>query len=64
MEENATFEKIKTILKKAIIKLLYLNQTRPDIAFRLSFLSRVSPDMDMKDKVKEARERINEVRKE
>ena len=43
--------------------MLYLNLTRPNISFKTNKLSRMSPGEYMKDKVKEARELIAEVKK-
>jgi len=42
---------------------LYLNLTRPDIAFKINMLSRLTPGEDQKDKVKQARSLIEEVKK-
>jgi hypothetical protein len=41
---------------------LYLNLTRPDVAFKTNSLSRVPPGTDLKLKVKEARNLIQEVK--
>ena len=63
VEDGKTDKQCRTIIRKAVGKLLYLNLTRPDISFRTNKLSRVAPGEDMKDKVKEARELIREVKK-
>jgi len=53
---------MRTILRGAEGKLLHLNLTRPDVAFKANLLSRVPSGTDLKLKVKEARELINEVK--
>jgi len=43
-------------------KLLYLNLSRPDLAFKVNSLAKVSSSTDLKDKVKEARSLIKEIK--
>jgi len=54
-EDAASDEKLRTLLRGAEGKLLYLNLTTPDVAFKTHSLSRVPPGTDLKLKVKEAR---------
>ena len=54
-EDAASDEKLRTLLRGAVGKLLYLNLTRPDVAFKTISLSCVPPGTDLKLKVKEAR---------
>ncbi len=62
VEDTASDEKLRTILRGAVGKLLYLNLTRPDVAFKTNLLSRVPPGTDLKLKVKEACDLIQEVK--
>ncbi len=50
-------------IRQAVGKLLYLNLTRPDISFKINLLSRLTPGENQQDKVKQARELINEIKK-
>ena len=43
-------------------KLLYLNLSRPDLAFKVNSLSKVLTGTDLKKKVKEARNLIKEIK--
>jgi len=61
-EDAASDEKLRTLLRGAVGKLLYLNLTRPDVAFKTNSLSHVPPGTDLKLKVKEARNLIEEVK--
>ncbi len=62
IEDTASEDKLRTILRGAVGKLLYLNLTRLDIAFKTNSLSRVPPGTDLKLKVKEARDLITEAK--
>jgi len=62
VEDTASDEKLRTILRGAVGKLLYLNLTRPDVAFKTNSLSHVPPGTDLKLKVKEALNLIQEVK--
>ena len=62
IEDTAFEDKMRTILRGAEGKLVHLNLTRPDVAFKANSLSWVPPGTDLKLKVKEARELINEVK--
>ena len=62
IEDTASEDKMRTIIRGAVGKLLYLNLTRPDVAFKKNSLSWVPRGTDLKLKVKEARELINEVK--
>ena len=61
VEDTASKEKLRTILRGAVGKLLYLNLTKPDVAFKKNSLSRVPPGTDLELKVKEAHDLIQEV---
>ncbi len=61
-EDTASNKKLRTNLRGTVGKLLYLNLTRPDVAFKTNLLSRVPPGTDLKLKVKEARNLIQEVK--
>jgi len=63
LEDDKTDDDCRGIIRKVVGKLLYLNLTRPDISFKTNKLSRMLPGENMKDKVKEARELIREVKK-
>jgi len=56
-------EGLRTVLRGAVGRLLYLNLTRTDLAFRTNFLSRVPPGTDLREKIKEARELTIEAKK-
>jgi len=62
IEDTASKAKMRAILRGAEGKLLHLNLTRPDVAFKANLLSRVPSGTDLKLKVKEARELINKVK--
>ena len=55
-EDAASDKKLRTLLRGAVGKLLYLNLT--DVAFKTNSLSCVLPGTDLKLKVKEARNLI------
>ena len=61
--EDGKEEQKKTTLRGAVGKLLYLNLTRPDLSFRTNLLSRIPAGTDMNEKIKEARELIEDARK-
>jgi len=63
IEDDMSDEKCKGIIRQAVGKLLYLNLTRPDISFKINMLSRLTPGENQKDKVKQARLLIAEVKK-
>jgi len=63
IEDDMMDEKCKGVIRQAVGKLLYLNLTRPDISFKINMLSRLTPGENQKDKVKQARELIAEVKK-
>ena len=63
IEEDMTDEKCKALIRQAVGKLLYLNLTRPDISFKINMLSRLTPGENQRDKVKQARELISEIKK-
>jgi len=48
-------DSLRTMLRGAVGRLLYLNLTRPDLAFKTNHLSRVPPGTDLKQKIQEAR---------
>ncbi len=47
IEDTASEDKLRTILRGAVGKLLYLNLTRPDIGFITNSLSREPPGTDL-----------------
>jgi hypothetical protein len=53
---------MKEFLKQIVGKLLYLNLTRPDLAFKVNMLTRISPSTDLKEKIKEARRLVKEIK--
>ena len=53
--ENGPEDGLRKTLRGAVGRLLYLNLTRPDLAFQKNDLSRVSPGTDLHEKIKEAR---------
>jgi hypothetical protein len=61
--ETGKEDGLRTVLRAAVGRLLYLNLTRPDLAFRTNFLSRVSPSSDLREKIKEARELTSEAKR-
>jgi hypothetical protein len=61
--ETGKEDGLRTVLRAAVGRLLYLNLTRPDLAFRTNFLSRVPPGTDLREKIKEARELTSEAKK-
>jgi len=63
IEDDMSDEKCKGIIRQAVGKLLYLNLTRPHISFKINILSRLTPGENQKDKVKQARLLIAEVKK-
>ena len=62
IEHTIKDEAAKTLIRKSVGKLLYLNLTRPDLAFRTNYLSRDTPDRTLADRVKEARQLIKDAR--
>ena len=63
VEDDMSDEKCKGVIRQAVGKLLYLNLTRPDLSFKINMLSRLTPGENQRDKVKQARELIAEVKK-
>jgi hypothetical protein len=63
IEDDMTDEQCKGVVRQTVGKLLYLNLTRPDIAFRINMLSRLTPGENQKDKVKQARTLIADIKK-
>jgi len=61
--EKDTEEKKKTTLRGVVGKLLYLNLTRPDLSFRTNILSRIPAGTNLDEKIKEARELVEEARR-
>jgi hypothetical protein len=61
--EKATEEKKRTTLRGVVGKLLYLNLTRPDLSFRTNILSRIPAGTNLDEKIKEARELVEEARR-
>jgi len=61
--ENYTEEKKKTTLRGVVGRLLYLNLTRPDLSFKTNLLSRMPVGCDLNTKLKDARELVEEARK-
>ena len=55
IEDDMTDKWCKGVIRQAVGKLLYLNLTRPDISFKINMLSRLTPGVNQKDKVKQAR---------
>ena len=62
MEDNMSEDKLKAFLRQVVGKLLYLNLSRPDLAFKVNSLAKVSSSTDLKEKVKEARSLIKEIK--
>ncbi len=52
--KNESEDSLRTMLRGAVGRLLYLNLTRPDLAFKTNNLSRVPPGTDLKQKIQEA----------
>ena len=52
--KDQTEDSLRTTLRGAVGRLLYLNLTRPDLAFKTNNLSRVPPGTDLKQKIQEA----------
>ena len=63
VEDDMMDEQCKGVIRQAVGKLLYLNLTRPDISFKINMLSRLTPGENQRDKVKQARALIAEVKK-
>ena len=61
--KDESVDSLRTILRGAVGKLLYLNLTRPDLAFKTNNLSRVPPGTDLKQKVLEATVVMEEAKK-
>jgi hypothetical protein len=62
MEDNMSEDKLKAFLRQVVGKLLYLNLSRPDLAFKVNSLAKVTSNTDLKEKVKEARSLIKEIK--
>jgi len=54
---------LRTVLRGAVGRLLYLNLTRPDLSFKTNNLARVTPSTEIKEKIKEAKELTEEANK-
>jgi len=63
VEDGMTDEKCKALIRQVVGKLLYLNLTRPDLSFKINMLSRLTPGENQQDKVKQARELVEEIKK-
>ena len=61
--ENYSEEKKKMTLRGVVGKLIYLNLTQPDLSFKTNLLSRMPVGCDINAKLKEARELVEEARK-
>jgi len=61
--EKATEEKKRTTLRGVVGKLLYLNLTRPDLSFKTNILSRIPAGTNLDEKIKDARELVEEARR-
>jgi len=61
--KDESVESLHSILRGAVGRLLYLNLTRPDLAFKTNNLSRVPPRTDLKQKVLEATVGMKEAKK-
>jgi len=61
--EEGTEEKQKKTLRGVVGRLLYLNLTRPDLAYSTNMLSRIPAGTDLKTKIKEARTLVETARK-
>ena len=64
IEDSYSEVKLKEVLKQVVGKLLYLNLSRPDIAFKVNLLARLGKDSDLKEKIKEARKLVKEIKSE
>ena len=62
MEDSMSEDKLKAFLRQVVGKLLYLNLSRPDLAFKVNSLAKISSSTDLKEKVKEARSLIKEIK--
>ena len=49
---------LRTILRGAVQRLLYLNLTRPDLSFKTNNLARVTPGTDLRKKIKEVKDGV------
>ncbi len=58
--EEGKDDQKKTTLRGAVSKLLYLNLTRPDLSYRTNLLSRIPAGTDLNEKIKDARELIED----
>jgi hypothetical protein len=55
VDKDRSEESLRTMLRGAVGRLLYLNLTRPDLAFKTNHLSRVPPGTDLRQKLQEAK---------
>jgi len=62
IKDNMTDDKFKAFLRQIVGELLYLNLSRPDLAFKVNSIARVSANTNLKDKVKEARNLVKEIK--
>jgi hypothetical protein len=61
--DDESEDKKRTTLRGVVGRLLYLNLTRPDLAYKTNMLSRIPAGTDLTAKIKEARDLVEIARK-